>query len=163
MNKELIKLPEMKLMGISIRTNNREEVSPGTAKILGCAQRYFQEHLADKTPHRKRPGTTFCAYTNYESDHTGDYTYFIGEQVSDFSSLPTGLETLVIPEQSYVKFTNGPGAMPEVVREPWFAIWDMSPEELGGTRAYLTDFEVYDERAADPEKVILDIYIGLKS
>ena len=82
--------------------------------------------------------------------------------MTDFAPLPTGLETLVIPAQSYAKFTNGPGPMPEVVRQPWLAIWDLSSEELGGTRSYLTDFEIYDERAADHEKIVLDIYIGLK-
>jgi predicted transcriptional regulator YdeE len=52
--------------------------------------------------------------------------------------------------------------MPQVVREPWFAIWNMSPVELGGARSYLTDFEIYDERAVDHEKIVLDICIGLK-
>ncbi|MCX6958657.1 MAG: hypothetical protein NT164_09000 [Verrucomicrobiae bacterium] len=26
---------------------------------------------------------------------------------------------------------------------------------------YLADFEVYDERATDPQKTILDIYVGI--
>ncbi len=87
---------------------------------------------------------------------------FIGEEVSDLSSVPDDFETLMIPAQAYTKFTNGPGAMPQVVREPWFKIWETSPQELGGTRSYLTDFEIYDERAADHEKIVLDIYTGLK-
>jgi predicted transcriptional regulator YdeE len=162
MHQEFIKLPEIKLVGISIRTNNLAEIDPATGKILGCVQRYFHGQLANQIPNRKKPGTTFCAYTNYESDHTGDYTYFIGEEVTDFGLLPTGFEALSIPTQPYAKFTNGPGPMPQVVREPWFAIWKMSPQELGGTRSYLTDFEIYDERASDHEKIVLDICIGLK-
>ena len=31
-----------------------------------------------------------------------------------------------------------------------------------GKRTYLSDFEVYDQRAADPNKAIVDIYIGIK-
>ncbi|MES2503716.1 MAG: GyrI-like domain-containing protein [Myxococcota bacterium] len=163
MHQESIQLPEIKLVGVSIRTNNETEIDPATGKILGCIQRYFHGALANQIQNRKKPGTTFCAYTNYESDYTGDYTYFIGEEVSDFSSAPVGFEKLTIPAQLYAKFTNGPGAMPQVVREPWFAIWNMSSKELGGERSYLTDFEIYDERASDREKTVLDIYIGLKN
>lgn len=155
------KLPEIKLMGISTRTRNSDEIDPARGKIFGCIQQYFHGQLANQIPNRKKAGTTFCAYTEYESDHTGEYTYFIGEEVTDFSLVPVGFKTHTIPAQDYVKFTNGPGPMPEVVREPWFAIWKMSSEDFGGTRTYLTDFEIYDERAADHEKIILDIYIGI--
>lgn len=154
-------LPEIKLVGISLRTNNNTEINWQTGKIFPCVQRYFQQALYEKIPQRAKPGTTYCVYTNYESDHTGDYTYFIGEAVDSFDNVPHDLETLVIPTQNYIKFTNGPKAMPEVVREPWLAIWQMSPKELGGTRRYAADFEVYDERAADHGNVILDIYIGV--
>jgi predicted transcriptional regulator YdeE len=67
-----------------------------------------------------------------------------------------------IPAQTYTKFTNGPGPMPGVIRDAWFTIWDMSEEELGGARAYLTDFEIYDERAADHSQIVLDVCIGIK-
>jgi predicted transcriptional regulator YdeE len=33
---------------------------------------------------------------------------------------------------------------------------------LGGTRAFLTDYEVYDQRAADPQNSQIDVYIGLR-
>ncbi|MBL4817760.1 MAG: AraC family transcriptional regulator [Deltaproteobacteria bacterium] len=163
MQKESASLPEIKLVGISVRTNNKLEIDPNTGKIFGIVQKYFHGQLADQIQDRKKPGTTFCAYTNYESDHNGDYTYLIGEEVNDFGTLPEGFEKLSIPAQAYAKFTNGPGPMPEVVREPWFKIWNMSAQDLGGERSYQTDFELYDERAADHEKIVLDIFIGLKS
>src|SRR3989344_6092860 len=105
MHKESVHLPEIKLVGISVRTNNRAEIDPATGKILGCIQRYFHGQLANQIPSRKKPGTTFFSYTDYESDHMGDYTYFIGEDVTDFNSLPIGFETLTIPTQAYAKFT----------------------------------------------------------
>ncbi len=158
MQKSEVTLPQKKLIGISIRTNNQIEVDPMTGKIFPCIKRYYT--VAEKIPHKIKPGTTLCVYTNYESDHKGDYTYFIGEEVSSFEDCPKDLETLVIPEQTYTKFTNGPAPMPQVVREPWFKIWQMSEQELGGKRNYLADFEVYDERAADHENIVLDILIG---
>lgn len=162
MKKQRILLPEIKLIGISIRTNNETEINPLTGKIFGCVQRYFHQGLCEKIPYRKKPGTTLCVYTDYESDHTGDYTYFIGEEVDSFDNCPADFETHVIPQQEYIKFTNGPAAMPEVVREPWFKIWQMSPDDLGGKRRYIADFEVYDERASDHDNIILDIFIGIE-
>jgi predicted transcriptional regulator YdeE len=151
-----------KIVGIKTRTNNSLEANSLEGKIFPVVKRYFHENVAAGIPNRAHPGTTFCIYTDYESDHEGDYTYFIGEEVDSFENLPPGLETLIIPAQNYTKFTNGPGSMPDVVRKPWQQIWQMTPEELGGTRSYIADFEIYDERSNDHQNIILDIYIGVK-
>ena len=34
-------------------------------------------------------------------------------------------------------------------------------QELNKQRGYKADFEVYDQRAADPSNSILDIYVGM--
>ncbi len=163
MKKTHIDLPEIKLVGIKVRTSNKRECDPLKAKISPCVQRYFQQHLAEKIPHRKNPGTTFCAYSEYESDYTGEYTFYIGEEVSTFKDSPKELDTHIIPLQTYVKLTPPAGPMPTVVINAWQEIWKMPPETLGGQRRYATDFEVYDERAKDPQNVTVDIYIGLKT
>ena len=161
MHKIQSNLPEIKLVGLSVRTNNKAESNPATAKISPCVQQYFQQQWAEKTPHRISPGKTFCAYTNYESDYTGDYTFYIGEEVNSIEGIPEGLEIHIIPPQAYVKFTTEPGPMPNVVIKAWQEIWKMSSHDLGRQRRYHTDFEVYDERAQDPQNTILDIYIGI--
>ena len=56
-----------------------------------------------------------------------------------------------------------PGKMPEVVISAWQKIWAMKPSDVGRTRKYIADFEVYDERAADPNNSIVDIYIGIEN
>lgn len=160
MEKSILKKDEMKLVGLTVRTNNSAERDQN-GKIFPCVQRYFHHNMAAMIPKRLKPGTTYCAYTNYESDYTGDYTYFIGEQVESIADVPDSLETLIIPAQTYVKFTNGPGAMPTVLREAWEQIWKMPAQELGGKRAYKTDFEIYDERASNHQSIILDICIGI--
>lgn len=170
MEKTIIDLPSIQLIGITTRTNNQAESSWDTGKIWPCVRQYFHEQRALKIPHRKKPGTTLCAYTAYDQayinddscDYQGDYTYFIGEEVTSLESCPEGFDSLLIPPQTYVKFTNGPAPMPDVVRKPWLKIWAMTPQELGGIRRFATDFEVYDERAADHEHVVLDILIGIK-
>jgi predicted transcriptional regulator YdeE len=161
MQKIIAQLPAFTLIGITARTNNTTELTEH-GKIVPCLRRYFDEQVFEKIPARKKPSTTFCVYTQYESDHTGDYTYFVGEEVTKTDDIPDGMELLVIPAQRYVKFTNGPGPMPAVVQEPWFKIWRMNEEELGGRRRYLADFEVYDERAANPLRTVVDIFIGIE-
>ena len=153
---------EIKLVGISVRTNNKLELEPDKSRIGSCVQRYFHESVFDKIPYRVRPGVTFCAYTDYENDYRGDHTYFIGEEVFSLEDkMSEVLKALIIPEQQYSKFTAGPGPMPKVIKDAWTEIWNMSPKVLGGKRCYTTDFEVYDERASDPQKVVLDLYIGV--
>ena len=36
----------------------------------------------------------------------------------------------------------------------------MNKNDFGGKRKYVSDFEIYDERAANPNNTIIDIYIG---
>lgn len=156
-----IRLPEIKLIGIKCRTNNAAEQDPDNAKIGGMIQKYFQNGLPEKIVSRVNPYTTYCVYTEYDSDQNGDYTYFIGEEVSASSVAPEGMFELTIPAQDYIKFTNGPGIMPGVCISVWQKIWGMTPEDFGGKRAYLADFEVYDVRAADPNNTVLDVYVGV--
>jgi predicted transcriptional regulator YdeE len=162
MHKSFTKKMQIKLAGIGVRTSYAQEQDREKSQIIHCVQRYFHQKLFEQIPHRVHPGTTFCAYTEYESDYKGAYTYFIGEEVSFFAGLPEGFRQLLIPAQSYVKFTTNPAPMPQVVVNAWQAIWKISSQELGGERLYLTDFELYDERAADHQKVVLDLYIGVR-
>ena len=164
MQKTMTILTELKLVGITTRTNNAQifEGDPSNNKIAAIVQKYFHSGLAAKINDKKNPGTTFCVYTDYESDMNGDFTYFIGEEVTSFQELDKEFETLTIPVQNYAKFTNQPGPMPAVCVDMWKNIWKMNASDFGGERAYIADFEVYDERSGDHNNVILDIYIGIK-
>lgn len=163
------KLPGFYLVGISVRTNNGNEFNPATAKIGNCLQRFFSENIASKIPNRASPGILYCAYSDYESDSNGNYTYFVGEQVIpkdpdghiSKDSLPAGLELLEVPSQVYAQYTVGPGAMPQVNIEAWQKIWQTYPPETDDKRDYCIDFERYDSRAADPANCIFEIFIGI--
>lgn len=154
---------EIKLTGIKVRTSNKAEFNPSTAKIGATIEQYFKNRIADKIADRKNPGTTICLYTEYESDMNGEYSYFIGEEVTSYDNLPEGLNTHTIPSQTYVKFTTQSGVMPNVVINAWQQIWQMSRADLGGIRNYKADFEIYDTRSQDSNNTIIDIYIGIKS
>lgn len=162
MNKTVKELAEIKLVGITARTSNTHEMDPETSKIGATMQKFFGTGLQAQIPGRKNPGTVFAVYTNYESDEHGEYTYFLGEEVNSFESIPQDFKTLIIPAQNYIKFTSDSGKMPAVCIEMWQDIWRMNARDLGGERAYKADFEVYDERSHDHNNAILDIYIGIK-
>lgn len=162
MKKELANKSEIKLIGLSARTNNKNEMNPQTSKIGELAGRFWSQNIANQISNRKNPGVTFSAYTEYDSNEHGDYTYFIGEEVNSFENIPSGLQKLIIPAARYQKFTTSSGKMPEVVINAWQQIWKMTSDDFGGDRAYHADFEVYDQRAMDPANTTLDIYIGIK-
>lgn len=162
MNKREAKLDTVKLVGIVVRTSNNLEANPETAKIGKTIEHYFKNNLNQKISARAKPGTTYCVYTEYESDEHGEYTYFVGEETDCHSDVDPIFTTLTIPASSYIKFECGPGEMPMICIDSWKKIWQMQDAELGGKRTYIADFEIYDERAKDYLNTILDIYIGVR-
>ena len=112
----------------------------------------MMHHIPNKTK------ATFRFYSNYESDETGTYTFTIGTTVSSLEDVPENMTTLTIPAATYAVFTTRKGPVAEVVCEAWEYIWQWSKENK---RAFTTDFELYDERALDPNHAQLDIYIAL--
>ncbi len=160
MDQTSLTLPEIKLIGITARTNNQAEMQGDKAKIGAIIAQYDQQKLAEQILHRKKPGVAYCVYTEYESNHLGDYTYFVGEEVESFDNQPDSFTKLTIPAQNYIKFTTESGPMPMVCIKTWQGIW--ANEELEAKRSYIADFEIYDQRAADPLNTILDIYIGVR-
>lgn len=159
---QIINIPhkEIKLVGIKIRTNNKAELEESSAKIGSMVYNYFQNGISNQISHKNNPEVTYIAYTDYESDHLGEYTCFIGTEVIDLSDITSGLSTHIIPDQNYIKFTTASGSLPDIVIDTWKEIWQM--EELNNNRSYLSDFEVYDARAADPSNAVMNIYIGVK-
>lgn len=162
MNQQHVSKPELKLVGLTVRTSNKNEMSPDTAKIGGLFAAYWGQGAPAQISARKTPGVTYSVYTEYASNEHGDYTYFLGEEVSSFDNIPAGMQQLTIPASKYQKFTTQPGQMPSVVIQAWQHIWEMTPADLNGERAYIADFEVYDERASDLSKAVVDIYIGVR-
>ncbi len=162
MQKTIVKLPEIKLVGLKARTNNQDECDLSEAKIGGVIANYFSNQIADKIPSLLTKEQTFSVYSNFESDFRGWYDYLYGGQVASLDNVSPDLATLIIPPQTYVKFTTAKGIIPKIVIDGWMKIWQMSDEELGGVRSYIADFEIFDQRASDCQNAIVDIYVGIK-
>jgi predicted transcriptional regulator YdeE len=161
MKRKLEQLPQIMLVGLTARTNNKDEMNPDTSKIGPLAESFWSNQEGSEIKHRASPGVTYSVYTDYVTDENGEYTYFIGEAVSSFDDQDLAhFNALVIPGSQYMKFTTEPGAMPNVVVQAWQDIWQMTDSMFEGKRKYIADFEVYDQRAADPSNTVIDIYIG---
>jgi len=141
--------------GIAARTNNAHEMTADG--IIGRQwQRFMQDGVLAKIP-GKADGKILAVYTDYASDKDGDYTILLGAKVASGSQLPDGMESRRIRAGRYAVFTSERGPVAKVVPETWKRIW-AAPVD----RAYRVDFEVYDERAADPQNAEVTIYVGLK-
>ncbi len=163
MKQEKVYKDNMLLVGISTRTNNKNELDPKKAKIGNFSKSYWENNTSSQFANRLEPGVTYAIYTDFESDENGDYTYFIGETVENLDKQDmSNITSLTIPKSTYHKFTTDIGEFPDIVVNSWKKIWKMKKENFLGERSYIADFEIYDSRAADPKNAVIDIYIGIK-
>ena len=100
---------------------------------------------------------TIALYTDYESDEHGEYTFVLGVRADPGSAVPDGMVRKTVPAGKYAVFTSERGPLQKVVFETWKRIWSELP-----SRSFIADFEVYDQRAADPGDAVVDIYVGVK-
>lgn len=147
------------VIGIEARTNNAKE-SGADGVIPKQWQRFFSEGLAEKIPNKTGPNF-YAVYTDYASDHNADYTYVVGAQVKEGTPAPSGMVAKSVPAGRYVFLTTDKGPLAKVMPAAWQHILEL--EGKGKLkRAYKTDFEIYDQRAQDPQNAQVDIYIGVK-
>jgi predicted transcriptional regulator YdeE len=146
--------------GYQVRTNNANEMS-GHGEIGKLWQRYFQENLATQIPDRK-DAAMIVVYSDYASDEKGDYNYLLGSRVTSIDHLPAGMAFRRIARGRYAVLTTAQGPLVDVLQAEWKNIWAMQPAELGGRRAFLTDYEVYNARSANPQQAQVEIHIGLQ-
>jgi predicted transcriptional regulator YdeE len=160
MNPKVVEKDGFTVIGISARTSNAKEVSDEGAigKMWG---RIFQEGVLEKIPH-KADQNIIAVYTDYASDHNGEYTYILGARVTSDTEVPAGMVAKKIPAQRFAVFTSDKGPAPKVVPALWIKINSLPKTAVGGDRQYKADFEVYDERAVDPESLQMDVYVGIK-
>lgn len=148
------------VIGISARTTNANEMS-GKGVIGQAWGRFMQEHLLSKIPD-KVDSNVLAVYSDYESDANGAYTFILGAKVSSADDVPPGMVAKKISAARYAVFTSEKGPVAKVVPETWSHIWALPKSAPGGSRAYQADFELYDERAADPQNSQVDVYVGIK-
>ena len=161
---QTVRLEEIKIIGISVRTTNKNHQA--MADIPALWNTFFSNNVLEKIPN-KINNELYCIYTDYESDHTGPYTTILGCKVSSFEcEPPEGMVSTIIaptiPSETaafrvfpvYGKLTDG------IVYAEWQKIWSLAPKDL--PRAYSADFELYTEEALKSTgDAHVDIYISI--
>lgn len=160
MTPNVVEQKEFIVIGIAARTTNgKEATAEGViGKLWG---RFFAEGILEKIP-SKANGNILAVYTDYESDKNGAYTFVLGAKVNSDANVPTGMVAKKVPSGRYAMFTTEKGPLEQVVPKEWMKIWSVPKSEPGGDREYKGDFEIYDQRAADPQNGQADIYVRMK-
>jgi predicted transcriptional regulator YdeE len=145
---------QFNIVGISVRTTN--ENGQMGQDIPALWSKFITEGIAQKIPN-KIDNTIYCIYTDYEKDHTKPYTTILGCMVEHLNTIPNGMVGKAFDEASYTKFTAKGNILQGLVFNEWTKIWNMNLN-----RAFTADFEVYGEKAQNPENAEVDIFIAVK-
>jgi CubicO group peptidase (beta-lactamase class C family)/predicted transcriptional regulator YdeE len=160
MGAKVIERDGFTVIGIAARTNNAKEMTADG--VIGKQRgRLMQEGLLAKIPN-KADQSIVAVYTDYASDHNGDYTFLLGARVKSDSDVPAGMVAKKIPSGKFAVFTTEKGPAQKVVPKTWMTINSLPKTDVGGDRVYQADYEIYDERAADPTNMVADIYVGIR-
>jgi predicted transcriptional regulator YdeE len=149
-----LKIPSFSIIGIAIRTTNENEQS--SQDIPQHWNTFMSESIMGKIPN-KIDTSIYCIYTEYEKDHTKPYTTIIGCKVSSLESIPKGMIGKTFKEGNYTKFLAKGNLQEGIVFNEWMKIWNSDI-----TRTFTADFEIYGEKAQNPENAEVDIFIATK-
>lgn len=148
------KIQKFSVIGISVRTTN--ENGQAGQDIPALWSKFMSEGIAEKIP-KKIDNSIFCIYTEYEKDHTKPYTTILGCKVENLNTIPNGMVGKTFDEANYTKHIAKGNILQGMVFGEWTKIWNSNLD-----RAFTADFEVYGEKAQNPEKAEVDIFVALK-
>lgn len=149
----LIRIDNFYVAGLSVRTINRDEFNPATARLPALWQRFFTAGFVDNIPEQTPGSPIFGVYSDYESNATGHYTVTAGVK-SELQSTTPMHSTITIPSGDYLVFENQ-GMIPQIVVETWQRIWTYFESQEKYIRHFNTDFEMYKSDGH------IAIYIGV--
>jgi predicted transcriptional regulator YdeE len=145
---------EFKIIGISIRTTNKDNQSAiDIGKLWG---QFYADNLMEKIQN-KLSDDVYSIYTDYKSDFTDEYTTIIGLRVSSLDIVPKGLVGRQFPSGTFQKFI-AKGPMPQAVVDTWMEIWKQDKELK---RKYSYDFEVYGGKSQNGAESEVEIFIAV--
>ncbi len=147
------------VVGVTVRTNNTKEAG-GQGEIPQLWQSAMQNGTLEQIPNRAGDDLV-VVYSDYASDNTGDYNYTLGYKVTSADKIPEGMVAKTIVAGKYAIFTSAQGPPQEVIPALWQHINSLTPEQMGGTRAFRSDFETYGA-LTDFSSMQMTAHIGLK-
>jgi predicted transcriptional regulator YdeE len=147
-------IQKFSVIGISVRTTN--ENGQSGQDIPALWKKFMAEGISGKIPN-KIDNSLYCIYTEYEKDHTKPYTTILGCLVSSLDVIPEAMIGKTIEKASYEKFTAKGNLQEGIVFKEWMKIWSADLN-----RSFNADFEIYGEKAQNPENAEVDIFIAIK-
>jgi len=151
---ETVHLEAFNIIGIAVRTTN--EGTKAAQDIGALWQKFISENSMEEIPNKV--GTDiYSVYTDYEGDYTQPYTTLLGCKVTTLENIPSGMVGRSFDKSSYAKFKTNGNLADNIVYKAWVDIWN---EPLN--RKYIGDFEVYGEKAQDPSKAEVEIFVGIE-
>ena len=148
------KIEKFSVIGISVRTTN--ENGQAGQDIPALWDKFMTEGIAEKIPN-KTDSSIYCIYTEYEKDHTKPYTTILGCKVENLDIIPNGMVGKTFDEATYTKHIAKGNILQGMVFGEWTKIWNSDLD-----RTFTADFEVYGEKAQNPEKAEVDIFVAVK-
>ncbi len=142
------------VVGISVRTTNQAEQA--ARDIAALWNTFLAENLAAQIPN-KTDEAIYSVYTDYAGDHTQPYTVLLGCRVLDADAVPDDMTAKHFSGGTYQPFVAKGSLSQGAVYQAWADIWSADLN-----RAYTADFEVYGEKALNPQDAEVDIYVAVK-
>lgn len=153
-NMQKVKIEPFKLIGIFVRTTNENgQAAEEIAQLWG---KFMSENILNKIPN-KVDNSVYSLYTDYQSDHTKPYTAILGCKVENLSVVPDGMVGKSFDGGNYIKITAKGDLTKGLIVNEWSKIWEMDLE-----RIFTADFEVFGEKAQNPEDAEVDFLIAVK-
>ncbi|MCV9926128.1 GyrI-like domain-containing protein [Flavobacterium sp. LS1R49] len=150
---ELITIEEFFIIGLSVRTTNENEQS--ATDIPALWNKFMTENTIENIPN-KIDNSIYSVYTEYEKDYTKPYTTILGCKVLSLDNIPTGMTGKTIAKETYKQFTAKGNLAHGIVIQKWIEIWNTDLN-----RKYTADFEIYGEKASNPENAEVPIFIAI--
>jgi len=147
-------IQKFSVIGISVRTTN--ENGQAGQDISALWNTFITEGIAEKIPN-KIDSSIYCIYTEYEKDHTKPYTTILGCKVANLNTIPAEMVGKTMEEATYTKHIAKGNIFQGIVFNEWTKIWNSDLD-----RTFTADFEVYGEKAQNPENAEVDIFIAVK-
>ncbi len=149
-----IKVDDFYVMGISVKTTN---VNGRSAQDIGKLWEIFvTDKVMDKILN-KLDNNIYCLYTDYEGDHMAPYSVILGCKVDGSGDVPDEMTVKKVNGGTFTKFTAKGSLIEGTVYQEWTKIWAIEK-----ARVFDTDFEVYGEKAQNPNDAQVDIYVAFK-
>jgi len=150
-----VTIEPFKVIGIAVRTSNQN--GQAAQEIPALWNQFMTTGVAEKIPN-KTGSEIYSIYTNYEGDHMQPYDTVLAMQVSSLNDIPEGMVGHAFDGGTYQEFPAKGDLTQGVVYDCWLKIWD---EELD--RTYTADFEVYGEKAQNPNDAELSIFVAVNA